>query len=207
MLPALGAVLVALLTLAGCGSYPLAPAPASVASGPTTAPAVRTELVSLPLTLRIPSISVDTGALSTVGLNSDGTMQVPPLNDPMLAAYYKLGPVPGADGPALVVGHVNGDGKEGVFARLHSAAVGDQVILDEPGGATKTYVVYKTAQYDKCVDSTGKPKPASQCSYPWSTILAPVPGSELRLITCTGQLNTTLHSYAENLVVFARETS
>jgi hypothetical protein len=210
-LPALGAALVALLTLAGCTSYPLAPAPASVAPSSTPAPtpasSVRTELVSIPLSLRIPAISVDTGALSTVGLNTDGTMQVPPLADPLLAAYYKLGPVPGADGPALVVGHVNGSGKEGVFARLHSVVVGDTVALAEPGGSTKTYTVYKTAEYDKCVDATGKAKPASQCTYPWSTILAPVPGSELRLITCTGPLNTALHSYTDNYVVYAKLTA
>jgi hypothetical protein len=51
---------------------------------------------SLPVSISIPAIGVSSRLLY-VGLNPDGTIQVPPLNDPPLtneAAWYKYSPTP-----------------------------------------------------------------------------------------------------------------
>src|SRR5579859_599640 len=94
------------------------PGPAQAGStGPVAAPAppkwpdpgsmmVRgpTMARSLPISISIPAIGVDSRLLY-VGLNPDGTIQVPPLNDPRLtdeAAWYKYSPTPGQLGPSVI---------------------------------------------------------------------------------------------------------
>src|SRR5262245_31080100 len=65
---------------------------------------------STPVQIDIPQIKVQ-AQLMEVGLEKDGTVQVPPLDKPKLAGWYKYGASPGEVGNAVIVGHV--DSKSG----------------------------------------------------------------------------------------------
>lgn len=85
---------------------------------------------SLPVSISIPAIGVRS-ALLYVGLNPDGTIQVPPLDDPPVtneAAWYEYSPTPGQPGPAIIEGHVDtASSGPSVFFRLGALRPGDMV--------------------------------------------------------------------------------
>ncbi|CCG02638.1 sortase domain-bontaining protein [Blastococcus saxobsidens] len=86
------------------GSFAAAPAPAS------------------------PPPAADVAEPVSLGLQDDGTVEVPPLSAVDQAGWYRDSPPPGAVGPSVLLGHV--DSAElgpGVFFRLGALAPGDQV--------------------------------------------------------------------------------
>lgn len=94
---------------------------ADVASGP----AALTMSRSMPTSVTIPSISVESRLLS-LGQLPDGSVQVPlPGPDYGVAGWYRYSPTPGSMGPAVIVGHVDSaaDGPS-VFFRLGSLRSG-----------------------------------------------------------------------------------
>ncbi|MGQ0481383.1 MAG: sortase domain-containing protein, partial [Pseudonocardia sp.] len=86
-----------------------------------------------PVDLRIEAINASS-TLVPLGLNADQTITVPPLDQPLQASWYRLGPTPGAAGPAVILGHINGNGQDGIFARLHEVKPGDQVKVSRQDG-------------------------------------------------------------------------
>ena len=115
--PAALIALGATLAVGGCQATtsPSPPAEPSVrvaAPPPVTVPDGRP--VGAPVHLRIPAIGV-AEALRPVGLLPDGAMQTPSFGE---AGWYRLGPRPGAPGPAVLVAHVHGPDGDDVFARL-----------------------------------------------------------------------------------------
>src|SRR5689334_15196108 len=79
-------------------SAPTSPAPSEVDKGMPP---------SEPTELRIPKIGAKS-SLVPLGLNPDQTVEVPPVEKPMQAGWYKLARPPGEAGPAVVLGHVDG---------------------------------------------------------------------------------------------------
>lgn len=149
---------------------------------------------SLPTALSIPAIGV-AHALSTVGVNKDGSIQVPPLSDVSVPAWYKLGPTPGQMGPAVIVGHIDSAAQgAGVFFKLGSLKPGDQVSVTR---ADKTVAIFTV---------TGV-REFSKSAFPTSMVYGSTADSELRIITCGGTFNSAKHSYESNIVAFARLTS
>jgi LPXTG-site transpeptidase (sortase) family protein len=137
----------------------------------------------------IPSIGVHS-ALVSLGLNPDRTVQVPPVTTPMQAGWYKYGPTPGEIGPAVILGHVDGNKQPGVFYRLHELAVGAEVRVRREDGRTITFQVRRTEQVAKD-------------TFPTDTVYADTSEAELRLITCGGTFNRTTHSYLDNIIIYA----
>ncbi len=91
------------------------PAPAST---PPAAPAPAVPLTlpaSPPVSVRAATVGMQS-PLVQVGLNPDGTIEVPVAYD--TAAWYRLGPIPGSLGPAVIVGHVDSYQGPGVFFTL-----------------------------------------------------------------------------------------
>lgn len=169
--------------------------------------------VSPPVAIRIPSIKLDSKKLAgasfiPVGLASDGSMEVPDVHKPTALGYYcprgkplNCGaPLPGQVGPAVIVSHVNGDGKKGGFyslAKVTSAAkvqfnvhVGDLIDVDLADGVTKHFKVSKT-------------EAAPKDNFPASEVWGAVGHPALRLITCGGAYEKDQRSYASNVLVFA----
>src|SRR5690606_22046012 len=94
---------------------------------------------SRPERLRIPSIDVDTD-LMDLGLNRDGTLEVPKKGFP--AGWFTGGPTPGERGPAVLVGHIDMNGP-GVFFRLRELRRGDDVTVTRADGSSVTFRVTK----------------------------------------------------------------
>lgn len=147
-----------------------------------------------PVELRIESIGA-VSSLIPLGLNPDQTITVPPVSQPMQASWYGFGPTPGAAGPAVILGHVNGNGKPGIFARLHEAKPGDLVKITRADGSTAIFTITRLEQLAKD-------------SFPTEAIYGDLPGnvSELRLISCGGAFDRGARSYRDNIIAFATLT-
>jgi sortase (surface protein transpeptidase) len=172
---------------AGCGTVsPGVQAPAStVAAAPTSAALS----ASRPERLRIPAIDVDARGVIDLGLQADGSMEVPP--DATTVGWYSKSPTPGEPGPAVLAAHVNWKQRKGAFADLKALDPGDEVLVDRADGTSARFRVERVEQYPKD-------------RFPTRTVYGDVPGPELRLITCGGELDRAAHSYRDNIVVYAR---
>ncbi|WP_410587406.1 class F sortase [Amycolatopsis sp. lyj-23] len=184
-----GAALALVLALAGCGTAeppkaaPPAPVPASV---PVTVPFKGLR----PTSVRIPKIGAESSLLA-VAVKPDGSISVPSVHTPMQAAWYKLSPVPGDVGPAIVLGHVDGDKKPGIFFKLKELAPGDEVDVDRSDGKKVKFVVDRVTQVPKE-------------TFPRDAVYGNSNEPELRLITCGGAFDHAEHSYKDNIVVYAK---
>jgi hypothetical protein len=186
-LTGLVAGLVALLALAGCTGTP------DTGAAPVDGDRGRGEGYSLTVT----KLGIDRSPLAPVVLNADRTIQVPPVDRPEQAAIYAGGPMPGElgggdrVGPAVILGHVNGEGRPGVFARLDELAEGDHVQTIDPRGTPVEFVVYRKVTVDKD-------------DFPTAEVYSRTEVPELRLITCGGDLDRSASSYVGQVIVFAR---
>lgn len=172
---------------------PAAPAPATALA--TTAPATAAAAglpPSEPVNLSIPAIGVN-HAVGTVGLNPDRTIEVPPLTDVALPAWYRYSPTPGQPGPAVFVGHVDSRATKGVFYDLGKLKAGDRIIVARADHTTVTFAVASVTEYPKS-------------AFPTQAVYGDTPGPELRLITCGGAYDAAAHNYLDNIVVYARIT-
>ncbi|GLW67711.1 hypothetical protein Kpho02_00100 [Kitasatospora phosalacinea] len=166
-----------------------APSPART---PTTAPGVPALGPSDPTRLRIPSISVD-AAFTPLGLEADGTLSTPPLGRPNLVGWYRDAPAPGADGTAVVVGHVDDRHGPGVLYRLGLLRPGLTITVTRQDRRTATFTVDAVRSYPKS-------------AFPAAEVYAPTGRAELRVITCGGHYDRRT-GYDSNTVVYAHLTS
>lgn len=160
--------------------------------GGTAFPAVAKQgRSSPPARIRIPAIGVD-ASVTDLGLASDGTIQVP--SDPSQAGWYKLGPVPGDTGPAVVLGHLDSARGAAVFARLATLRPGDQVMVVRADGSQAKFQVDHLSTF-------------AVSSFPTEAVYGATPDPVLRLITCGGTFNSAQGRYLSNVVVFATEAA
>jgi len=162
---------------------PIVAAPQSAAPHP----------VAAPVSLTIPLIGVST-KLITLGLTSNGSLQVPPVSDTAVAGWYTGSPRPGAIGSAIIVGHVDTVNGPAVFDRLRELRKGDQVYIRRADGTLVKFRVTAVQQYLKD-------------HFPTQTVYGPTPDAELRLITCGGAFDDATGHYLSNTVVYATEVS
>lgn len=174
---------------AGPHDGPVLPAP-SIVGGPV-APIPPLPAAD-PVDVRIDAIGAESSLVS-LGLNPDKTVAVPPVSQPKQASWYNKGPTPGALGPAVILGHVNGGGQDGIFARLHELKPGDQVKVARKDGKTALFTVTKLEQTPKN-------------TFPTLAVYGDTQGAELRLITCGGSFDKGRRSYLDNIIVYASLT-
>ena len=152
--------------------------------GPTTA---NVEAGPQPVRVRIPTIGIDS-TLAQLGLNGDGTIQVPP--DFNQAGWYTRGPAPGDPGPAIILGHVDSYTGPAIFARLSTMRPGDKVSVDRADGSVAGFTVQRVETVP--VDP-----------FPTQEVYGATPEPSLRLITCGGSYSLVQRRYLSNVVVFA----
>jgi sortase (surface protein transpeptidase) len=167
------------------------PAPDATSSGASPSQARVPEPAALPVSVSIPAIDVRS-ELITVGLNPDGTLEVPqPGPDYDKAAWFRDSPRPGDVGPAVIEGHVDSAANgPSVFYDLGRLVPGDRVEVGREDGSVVTFVVD---------DVRVVPKDA----FPTLEVYGNTDGPELRLITCGGPFDSAAGSYVDNVVVFA----
>jgi sortase (surface protein transpeptidase) len=142
-----------------------------------------------PTTISIPSIGVK-APIVAVGLQADGAMQLPDAGE---VGWYRLGPVPGAPGPAVLIGHLDDRTGPAVFYRLRELRPGDEILVGERGGGTRRFLVGRLERH---------PKTALPVNRIWTTATRPL----LRLITCGGSFDRATGHYRDNLIVYASPT-
>ncbi|HEX7660951.1 MAG TPA: class F sortase [Pseudonocardiaceae bacterium] len=175
------------------GVSPSGTTPAASSSSsptPTTATTPAALPRSVPVSISIPAIGVKS-SLVPLGLTAAGQIQVPPLSQVMQAGWYKNGPTPGENGPAVILGHVDSYRSAGVFYRLRDMKPGDLVFVARQDGSTAKFQV------------TGVDL-ASKNAFPTSAVYGNTTDPQLRLITCGGSFDWTELSYRDNVIVYAR---
>ncbi|SDP80295.1 class F sortase [Lentzea jiangxiensis] len=155
---------------------------------PVTAPPPAMSATA-PAEVRIPAL----GARSTLiplGLNPDGTAEVPPLDQPLQAGWYKHGPAPGDTGPAVLLGHVDGHGRPGIFHDLAKLKSGDRVEVARYDNSTATFTISR-------VDRVPKDR------FPTGSVYGETTTPQLRLITCGGVFDPATGDYRDNVIAYA----
>ena len=142
---------------------------------------------SQPVTVRIPALGV-TSSITELGLERDGSMEVPPAAYPV--GWYDRSPTPGQLGPAVLAGHVDWDGEPGAFYGLRELLPGDQVHIDRADGTVATFRVDRVEEHAKD-------------AFPTDEVYGDIPTAGLRLITCGGIFDEDTGDYGENVIVFA----
>lgn len=141
--------------------------------------------------ISIPAIGVDAPVVS-LGLNSDGTLQVP--TSFSVAGWWSGGPFPGQPGPAVIVGHVSSVSGPGVFYRLGELVPGNLIAVSQPSGSSVIFTVVRSLE-------------VSKDNFPTQLVYGSVSDPELRLITCSGSFNSATGHFVDNLIVFAKLSS
>ena len=85
--------------------------------------------------------------LVQLGIDDLGAMEVP--DDPADAGWYRLGPPPGALGPAVIAGHVTWNQVPAVFFRLSEVRPGDVVEVTRADGRLAVFEVTAVRLFDK----------------------------------------------------------
>jgi Sortase domain len=172
-----------------------APQPSAAAAG-AIAPASHGLSLrrSVPVSVSIPAIGVDSELLH-LGLNADGTIQVPSLvTSADQAAWYKYSATPGQIGTSVIEGHVDSYLGPAVFFRLGALRPGDTIEVTLADGVTAIFRVTGVRQYAKS-------------HFPARTIYGATRYAALRLITCGGVFDYATGHYLSSTVVFASLTS
>lgn len=147
---------------------------------------------SQPVEIDIPDVGIH-AHLMNVGLGSDGSVGVPPLDEAQKAAWYDKGPAPGQVGPAVVDAHVDSRqtaGFRGAFYNLGEVQPGEEVRVTRADHVVTVFTV-------DSVQQTPKTK------FPTSRVYGSVSYAALRLITCGGDFDDNTGSYVDNTIVYA----
>jgi LPXTG-site transpeptidase (sortase) family protein len=140
-----------------------------------------------PVFLKIPKIAVN-ASIESVGLTSTGAMGIP--RNPMNVGWFNLGPKPGAQGSAVIDGHLDfREGVGAVFYKLDTLVFGDKVYVMDGEGNQFIFVVREVKFF-------GDKDNASSVFGSVDT------KSHLNLITCAGILDEVTKKYSHRLVVF-----
>lgn len=147
---------------------------------------------SLPVHIDIPDVGIHADLIK-IGLEADGSIGVPPLNEAQKAAWYDGSPAPGESGPAVIDAHVDSRetrGFRGAFYNLGQIHPGEHIEVTRADHAVATFTV----------DSV---QLAPKDQFPTSRVYGSVSYSALRLITCGGDFDYSTNSYVDNTIVYA----
>ncbi|MGW5401045.1 class F sortase [Streptomyces sp. NPDC003952] len=144
---------------------------------------------SVPDRISIPDINVD-AKLDTVGLDANGVMETPPADKPMEASWYRQGPTPGEKGAAAIAGHMDtANMPKAVFYNVKNLKKGQEIKVHREDGTTVVFAVDSVETYKKD-------------AFPTDKVYNKTDRSELRLITCGGELGKDRH-WDSNVIAFA----
>lgn len=138
--------------------------------------------------ISIPRIDVSADVVST-GVNDDGTVEVPSLEQAMRAGWYRNGPSPGESGAAVVLGHVSAP-DPAVFYNLGALLPGDTIEITRDDQTVAMFVVVSLRSIPKG-------------DFPTADVYGPLDHAGLRLVTCGGSFDQDGRTYRNNVVVNA----
>ena len=190
----IGGALVAVHSVAGRG--PLTGAaleiPAAVGTSaplPLTAPTAAPLARSAPVRIEIPALGVS-APLMRLGVATNGSVQVPPVDNHDLAGWYDRSVTPGQRGSSVILGHVDSFTGRSVFFSIKTLRPGNTVDVVRADGSTAVFAV----------DGVQK---ALKSAFPASEVYGNVSFPSLRLVTCGGPFDSSTRQYLDNIVVYA----
>jgi hypothetical protein len=141
-----------------------------------------------PVGVTIDSIGVRATVVPVGVQERSKTVEVP--TDVRTVGWYRFGPAPGANGSAVLIGHVDSRVLgPGAFFRLRELAPGDLLTMLFANGSRSSFEVVARRFYPK------DKLPGS--------VFQRSGGPMLTLVTCGGAFDQATGSYADNVVVFA----
>ncbi|WP_380280217.1 class F sortase [Kitasatospora purpeofusca] len=143
---------------------------------------------SPPTRLLVPAAGVD-APVTGLGLNADGTVEVPSAERAGEVGWYRNGPTPGETGPAVLIGHYDTAHGPAVFRGLPKLRPGDRIQVRREDGSTVDFKVRELVQ-------------AAKDAFPTDTVYGDTAAPELRLITCGGRIGADGH-WTDNIIVLA----
>ncbi|MFD4136466.1 class F sortase [Streptomyces goshikiensis] len=200
--PVLAFALLALAAVGGCGgtapSATPAPAgstpPAHIATGsaapaPAAPAATAAPLpASEPVRVRIPAAGVDASPVLRLGLEADGTVEVPSVADGDKIGWYTKGVTPGQTGPAVLIGHFDTARGPAVLKDVSKVHTGDEITVSRADGSSAVFRVRELEQVDKS-------------AFPTAKVYGNTTRPELRVITCGGEI--TAGHRPDNIILYA----
>uniref|UniRef100_A0AAU2AAG2 Class F sortase n=1 Tax=Streptomyces sp. NBC_00093 TaxID=2975649 RepID=A0AAU2AAG2_9ACTN len=182
--------------LSGCSSAPdpglrvapTASAPEQAEKSQESVTSTAPEERAAPAEVAVPSLGI-ASSLMELGLNTDGTVEVPPAEKGMTAGWYTGGAVPGEVGAAVVIGHNDTRFGKAVFHDLKKITKGADITVTDASGDAAHFTVTDT-------ESVGKN------AFPTEKVYGPTQDRALRLITCDGDFDAQGHP-VNNLIVYA----
>lgn len=150
---------------------------------------MRAERAPAPSRLRIDALGLDLHVARVGVIPGTAQMEIP--EDRATVGWYRHGPVPGANGSAVIAGHVDlRTGVPGPFFRLNTLRPGARVDVFLENGEQRTFEV---------VGREILPRDQLPSDRLFATDGEPV----LTLITCHGPFDAVERSYRNNIVVYA----
>ncbi|MBM9506153.1 class F sortase [Actinacidiphila acididurans] len=180
--------------LIGCGggrtgtSTPANLPPAASSTARPTPGTAEAMPPSVPVRVTIPAAGVDTGPLLRLGLNTDGTLQVPSTDRADRIGWYTGAVTPGQIGPAILVGHLDSVNGPAVMRNVTRIKPGDRITVLRADGTRAIFSVTRLQQVDKAHFPTGQ-------------VYGDTDSPQLRLITCGGTLTHGHHP--DDIIVYA----
>ncbi|MEV7090462.1 class F sortase [Streptomyces sp. NPDC093085] len=209
LLPALG--IAVLLTVTGCSSGQQAaaktgsggsggsgsssaeaggtPSDSGGSSGSSGSGGMGEDAATEPAKVEIPSVGISS-ELMKLGLNDDGTVEVPPAEKGMTAGWYTGNPAPGQKGAAVIIGHNDTRFGKAVFHDLKKITKGAEITVTGKDGAPVRFTVTNTES-------------VSKNTFPTDKVYKATDTPTLRVITCDGGFDAEGHP-VNNLIVYAK---
>ncbi|MEW9554407.1 class F sortase [Nonomuraea sp. NPDC050783] len=150
-------------------------------------------LPSTPVQIVIKRLGIK-APIRSVGLAKDGSIEVPPADDPNLVGWYRNMSTPGEAGPAVLLGHKDTRTRGAVFSSLYKIKNGDTIEVKRQDRTTAVFTV-------------GGVEQASKKTFPTQRVYGPQDNAQLHLITCGGAYNHSTGHYTDNIIVYATMTS
>jgi hypothetical protein len=91
----------------------------------------------------------------------------------------------------VILGHVDGRGRKGVFYDLGRMRRGDAISVTRADGSVATFLVQSVEQVPKS-------------GFPSQRVYGPLDHAGLRLVTCGGGFDRRTGHYTDNIIVYAR---
>ncbi len=184
---------VAVAPAAAPAAPPAPPVTTTVAPVPTI-PSHAAHLAQLPAPTAVVPVGVAagdgiSGPVVPAGVDAaTGELALPA--EAKVVAWYQYGPAPGANGSAVLAGHVDWHGVPGIFFKLRDLNAGDTVAVTMSDGSTQSWTVVD-------VRLVAKPE------LPVADVFARTGPPTLTLITCGGGFDYSTHHYLSNVVATA----
>ena len=140
-----------------------------------------------PRRIRIPAIGVR-ARVAPLRLAADRTMQTP--QNFGETGWYEPGREPGERGPAVITGHVDSTSGPAVFYRLPELRRGDLIRIGRADGSVVRFRVEGLERWPKA-------------TFPTRRVFGGTRAATLRLVTCSGDFDSSTGHYVDNTIVYA----